>query len=157
MTSSFDWIAWRSAQTLQRRDALVCKGAASSKQVARTSAFEVRGLFLQRRRMIDVGQIRVLRSEGIITRSMVRPHRRSCSAALIPEYSFTLDHRQPCGRSTSPALTGLRCMYSTLSLYSFTLRRARSKLALSGAKGSELAAARLIGCGGGSSRSSNWS
>ncbi len=45
-------------------------------------------------------------SDGIFTRSIVNPQRRSCSAALTPEYSFTLDHRQSWGRITSPAFTG---------------------------------------------------
>jgi len=48
-----------------------------------------------------IGQIRVLGSEGILTRSMVKPHRRFCSSALMPEYSLKLDHRQSCGRRTN--------------------------------------------------------
>ena len=65
--------------------------------------------------------------EGILTRSIIKPQRRLCSSTLMPEYSLKLDHRQSCGRRTKPALTGFRWIYSTFSLYSCAVRKARSK------------------------------
>jgi len=61
------------------------------------------------RRYTRLGDISPQRgSEAIFTRSIRRPRRCSCSAALIPEYSFALDHHQSCPRPTILALTGLR-------------------------------------------------
>jgi hypothetical protein len=74
-----------------------------------------------------IDQIRVRGSEDIPTRSMIKPQRRFYSSALMPEYSLKLDQRQSCGRRTKPALTGFSWIYSTFSLYSCTVRKARSK------------------------------
>jgi len=48
----------------------------------------------QRRGSALPPQIRAFESKGRLTRSIINPQRRICSAAVIPEYSFTLDHRQ---------------------------------------------------------------
>ena len=61
--------------------------------VARTSVVEVRRSSSFTMPIAVGGQIRVFRSDCIFTRSIVNPQRRSCSAALTPEYSFTLEHR----------------------------------------------------------------
>src|SRR5580658_3770223 len=74
-----------------------------------------------------IDQIRVHGSEGILTRSMTKLQRRFCSPTLMPEYSLKLDQRQSCGPRTKPALTGFEWIYSTVSLYSCTVRNARSK------------------------------
>jgi hypothetical protein len=76
-------------------------------QVAQTSAFEVCGSLGRQTRTADLkiggpryNQIRVWVSEGMCTRSIRRPQPSSCSAALLPEYSLTLDHGQSCAPLT---------------------------------------------------------
>jgi len=100
--------------------------ASSTDPVAQTAVFAVCG-FSFAMRVVYVLSDTVSGIGGHPARSMGRPQRRFCSAALMPEYSLKLDHFQSCGRETSPALTGFMWMYSPFSLYSFTVRRARSK------------------------------
>ena len=64
-------------------------------------------------------QIRAFSSAGRRTRLIRSPQRRSCSSALIPPYSCTLDHFQSCALFTRPRRTGFRWMYSTVSTYPF--------------------------------------
>jgi hypothetical protein len=63
-------------------------------RVVRTSAFEVRGSSFFKMVIDGHGPIRGRGSEGMFTLSIVSPPRRSCSAELMPQYVFALDHRQ---------------------------------------------------------------